>query len=138
MVPGEQRDAATRVVQNGSGTALATSAEDGGAKDAGSPDDDATRQQLDGHCPSGLAPDGQTHDGYARPDGQSRDGQRLDAAGQPGRDAREPDVSNPAVGALRRSRLSVAADWAVACIRRCGSGMRASGVNSPPLMLSPR
>lgn len=35
------------------------------------------------------------------------------------------------------SRLRVDADWLYACTRRCGSGIRASEVNSAPLMMSP-
>ena len=59
------------------GTALATApAEDGGAKEASSPDD-ATRKQHDGSSQNGQAPDGQAPDGQA-PDGQVRDGQARD------------------------------------------------------------
>ena len=36
-----------------------------------------------------------------------------------------------------RSKFMVAADWLYACTRRLGSGMRASAVNSGPLMMSP-
>ncbi len=35
------------------------------------------------------------------------------------------------------SRLRVDADWLYACTSRCGSGTRASRVNSAPLMMSP-
>ena len=37
-----------------------------------------------------------------------------------------------------RSKFSVEHDWSYALIRRAGSGLRASGVNSHELMLSPR